>query len=516
MRKQGHKGTFIMQAKVYEIIRLWESGYNKSQISASVKVHRKTVRDYVSKSKAHNLRSEAVRDLSKEKYEEIFCPNNAGRKQVKRDLDYQHIARELKKRGVTLVLLWEEYLRDNTGGSVGYSRFCDLYNAWGNKQSISMRVVHKAGEKCFVDYSGKRVPIYAENSIDIEFEAEVFVGVLGGSGYTFAEASFSQGLEDWIGSHVRMFEYFGGVSEILVPDNLKSGVTKPDYYEPGINKTYQDFASHYCVAVIPARVRKPKDKSKVEQGVQGIQRRVLAVLRNQKFYSLGDLNSEVRRLLIEYNHREMKSYGKSRHELFLELEKSELKPLPVNRYEFARYQVAKVHIDYHVQINHNFYSVSYEHVGREVDVRVSEKTVEIFYGNSRIAIHPRFLAKAKHQYHTIKEHMPSKHRYMESWTPARFLSWASSIGPETQLQINSILLCRQAVEQSYRSCLAVLSLSKKHGNYRLECACKKANDFGATSAKSIKKILENNTLDNQVEEQEPIVHSHLRRDVEFH
>lgn len=202
--------------------------------------------------------------------------------------------------------------------------------------------------------------------------------------------------------------------------------------------------------------------------------------------------------------------------MFLELEKPELKELPVNRYEFARYKLAKVHIDYHVQVNHNFYSVPYEYVGKEVDLRISEKAIEVFFGGRRVSIHPRYLAKYKNQYHTRKEHMPSKHRYMEEWSPARFLSWASAIGPETQIQINSVLLCRRAIEQSYRSCIAILSLSKKYGNYRLETACKKANDFGATSARSIKNILENNTEGNQAVEQQPIFHSNLRRDVEFH
>lgn len=310
-----------------------------------------------------------------------------------------------------------------------------------------------------------------------------------------------------------MFEYFGGVTEITVPDNLKSGVTKPDYFEPGINKTYHDFAKHYQTAIIPARPNQPKDKSKVENAVLQVQRRVLAVLRNQKFFSLGELNSKLKELREALNARVMKSYGKSRKDLYLELDKPALKALPVNRYEFSTYKLCKVNIDYHLEVLGHYYSVPYQHVGEPVEVKINEKLLEVYLKGQRIALHARSSLKGRHT--TLKEHMPANHRYMEKWSPMRFLEWAGNIGYETKTQINSILLSRKVPEQSYRSCLGILSLAKKHSNFELEQACKTANQFGAVSVRSIKNILENKPYQKE-QEQAPLVHSNLRGDTEFH
>jgi len=510
----GLLGNYIMREKLFEILRLSEQGFNKSAISRSVKVNRQTVREYLGKAKAFDISSKRLSELTEQEYQKYFCPQSLGRKRAKAVPEYAHIARELKKRGVTLVLLWEEYLAEHPDGC-GYSQFCERYKSWCKQQPVSMHIVHKAGEKVFVDYSGMRFPIYDKaNPAEIEFEAEIFVGVLGASNYTYFEASRSQGLECWVGSHVRMFDYFGGVPEIVVPDNLKSGVTKADYYEPGINRTYHDFAEHYGVAVIPTRVRKPQDKAKVEKGVQVVQQRALAAIRTHKFYSLAELNEALKALHEGINTRTMKSYGASRKELFDTLDKPALKPLPTKRYEFSRYKSAKVHVDYHIELEHNYYSVPYQHVGSSVDIRHSEKTVEVFEQGQRIALHSKLAGK--NQYSTLKEHMPAKHRFMEKWTPMRFLEWADRIGPETQIQINSILLSRKVPEQSYRSCLAILSLAKKYGNARLEQSCKIANDFGATSAKSIKNILEHRTKGAKKTDYQPVVHSNLRRDTDFH
>lgn len=514
-KKKGTAGNYIMRDKAFEILRLCEQGLNKSQISQAVKVHRKTVRDYLSRSKAFGVKSCDIMSLSEEQYREYYCQGQPGRKRDKAELDYEYISRELKRRGVTLLLLWEEYIAQHPKGC-GYSHFCDCYNRWRKSRSVTMHMVHKAGEKVFTDYSGMKVPIYDRHDREkVLFEAEIFVGVLGASNYTYFEASRSQELEHWIGAHVRMFEYFGGVPEIAVPDNLKSGVTKSDYYEPGINRTYQDLADHYNFAVIPTRVKKPQDKAKVEKGVQVVQQRALALLRNQKFFSVAELNVALRELREKLNARNMKSYGTSRRELFENLDKPALKPLPSVPYEFSRYKAAKVHVDYHVQLFHCYYSVPYHYVRSEAELRYSEKTVEIFCKGERIAIHPKL--EGKNKYSTLKEHMPDKHRFMEKWSPMRFLEWADRIGPETQLQINSILLSRKVPEQSYRSCLAILSLAKKYGNHRLEQACQTANDFGATSARSIKNIIENKAGDSEkAQEHAPVIHSNLRRDVDFH
>ena len=508
------EGTgYIMRDKAVEILRLWEEGFSKIEISKSVKVHRQTVRNYISRAKAFEIKSGQLIDLKEEEYEKIFCINRVGRKRVKEELNYEYLSLELKKRGVTLLLLWEEYLSTNLAGC-SYSLFCDRYQRWAKTKKVSMRMVHRAGEKSFVDYSGMRFAVHDRSRpAEILFEAEIFVGILGASNYTYFEASESQKLANWIGSHVRMFDYFGGVSEITVPDNLKSGVTKADYFEPGINKTYHDFAKHYGTAIIPARPQKPKDKSKVENAVLQVQRRALAVLRGHKFFSIAELNIKLRELMEKLNNREMKQYGKSRKDLYIELDKPALKALPVNRYEFSTYKLCKVNIDYHVELSGHYYSVPYQHVGEQVEAKVGERLLEIYFKGQRIALHERSSVKGRHT--TIKEHMPAQHRYMEKWNPMRFLEWASSIGPETQIQINSILLSRRVPEQAYRSCLGVLSLAKKNSNYQLEQACKTANELGSASAKSIKNILENKHCQKEPEHV-PLLHSNIRGDTEFH
>lgn len=508
-----HGTGYIMRDKAIEILRLKEQSFNTSQISKSIKVHRKTVRNYVIRAESAGISSADLQGMSEAKYQEIFCMNQSGRKRKKAAFSFEYISIELKKRSVTLNLLWEEYLRENPQGC-SYSVFCDRYFQWSKTQMLSMRMVHKAGEKSFVDYSGMRFPIYNKDKPDeVLFEAEIFVGVLGASNYTYFEASESQKLANWIGSHVRMFEYFGGVTEITVPDNLKSGVTKADYYEPSINKTYHDFAIHYDTAIIPARPNKPKDKAKAENAVLQVQRRALAVLRNCKFFSVAELNLKLKELMEELNTQVMKTYGKSRRELYLELDKPALKPLPVNKYEFSTYKLAKVNIDYHIEVLGHYYSVPYQQVGEQVDVKINEKLIEIYFKGQRIALHTRSYQKGR--YSTIKEHMPAKHRYMEKWNPMRFLEWAGNIGPETKIQINSILHSRQVPEQSYKSCLGILGLASKHSAFRLEQACRVANGFGAVSVKSIRNIIENNQSQKE-QECQPVVHSNIRGDTEFH
>jgi len=328
MKKKNRRGLRIVREKVIEIVRLQESGLGVTAISRSCVVHRQTAREYLAKARAAGVSSQEISELEESDFKRLFQPNKPGRRPKRGEVDYAALSIELSKRGVTLLLLWEEYLRENPNG-YGYSHFCQKYMDWKCAAQVSMRQIHKAGEKAFVDYSGMKIPIYEEkNPEQILFESEIFVGVLGASNYTFAEATETQKLKHWIGSQVRMLEYFGGVVEILVPDNLRSGVTKADYYEPGINRTYQDFAEHYDVAIIPTRIKKPKDKSKVENGVQNIQRRILAPLRNRKFFSVAELNIAIGELLEEFNSRVMKSYGKSRRELFLELDSPALKASP--------------------------------------------------------------------------------------------------------------------------------------------------------------------------------------------
>jgi len=307
---------YIMRDKAMEILRLSEDGFSKTRISESVKVHRKTVRDYVSRAKASGIKSADIEGMTEEKYQLIFCTSSSGRKRKKAELSYEYLSTEIRRRGVTLLLLWEEYLSENSQGC-GYSTFCDRYLQWSKKHKLSMRISHKAGEKCFVDYSGMTFPIYNGDKPDeILYQAEVFVGALGASNYTYLEASESQKLINWIGSHVRMFEYFGGVPKVVVPDNLKSAVNKACIYDPETNQSYRELACHYNLAIVPTRVAKPKDKAKVEKAVQETQRWLLAPLRDEHFYSIAELNLALWRLLEGYHQKLMQLINRSRFEVF--------------------------------------------------------------------------------------------------------------------------------------------------------------------------------------------------------
>jgi transposase len=515
MGKKRGGGVSIMREKVIEIIRLKELGISITEIARSCCVHRQTARHYIHKAKAAGLGSEEISKLEEQEFRRLLQPGKPGRKIKENNLDFLYFHKEKNIRGVTLLLLWEEYLREHPDG-YSYSQFCQKYMDWTRSTEVSMRQVHKAGEKVFVDYSGMKVPIYDRNEpTKVLFDAEIFVGAMGFSNYIFCEATRSQEIKHWIGSHVRMFEYFGGVPAAVVPDNLKSGVTKANYFEPGINKTYQDFAEHYDVAILPTRTRKPKDKSKVENGVQNVQRRILAKLRNRKFFSISELNAAIKIHLEELNARLMKQYGKSRKELFLEVDFPALRSLPKHPYVLAVWKNAKVSIDYHIEVDRHYYSVPYEYVRKEVDIKITEKTIEIFLSGKRIALHQR--SEKPYHHTTIKEHMPANHRFLQEWTPMRFLEWADKFGPETKIQINSILLSRKHLEQSYRSCLGVLSLGKKYGKFKLEQACTVANGFGAVSVKTIKNIIKNNQGVKSAEpEDRPVIHSNIRGDTEFH
>jgi transposase len=378
-----------------------------------------------------------------------------------------------------------------------------------------MRQHHRAGEKAFVDYSGTKLE-WVERETGEVHPAELFVGVLGASNYTYAEASESQELRCWIGSHVRMFEYFGGVPEAVVPDNLRSGVKSACWYDPELNPTYRDFAEHYDVAVIPTRVKKPQDKAKVEAGVLNAQRWIIARLRNKTFHSVAELNAAIEPLLLELNEREMQGYGKSRQTLFEELDKPALKPLPQHRYCFAEWKQAKVNIDYHIELKRHYYSVPHHLVGKRVEARIGEKTIEVLHEGKRIALHPRDDTPGRHS--TLQEHMPAEHRYMQQWTPGRLLDWAEKIGPQTKIQVNSILLSRKHPEQGYRASLGLLGLAKKYGNARLEAACNRANHFGIVSMRSIKNMLctGNDKLPQERKTATVISHSNIRGDTEFH
>ena len=407
--------------------------------------------------------------------------------------DWNVVHHELQKKGVTLFLLWEEYKQANPNG-FQYSWFCREYSNWLGKRDLVMRHTHRAGEKLFVDYTGKTVPIIDPHTGEVH-EADIFVAVLGASNYTYAEATWSQNLWDWINSHIRTFKYLNGVPRVVVPDNLKSGVKKAHIYEPDINPTYQEMASHYNVAIIPARKRKPKDKSKAEVGVQVVTRWILAKLRNQTFFTLYSLNQEIKKLLEQLNQRPFKKLEGTRKSLFEDLDKPALQPLPVTHYEYALWKKVRVNIDYHVEIERHYYSVPHQLVKKELDARYSENTVEIFHKNRRVASHKRSYKKGKHT--TVKEHMPKGHKEYAKWTPERIVNWAQKSGPFTAELVQEIMAKKTHPQQGFRPCLGIMRLGKHYGFDRLNNACRRALKLGSSNYKSIESILKNN-LDKQL------------------
>ncbi len=365
--------------KIKDVLRLkWDRELSNRQIAAVCGVSRPTVSEYLRRTVEAGLSWPLPADLDEAHLEQLLFPQPPDLPAQARGIpDWQHIRDELAGKNVTLFLLWQEYRQANPDG-YQYSWFCEHYRAWRGKLDLVMRQDHRAGEKLFVDYAGQAVPVIDRTTGEIH-EAQVFVAVMGASNYTYAEATWSQTLPDWIGSHIRAFQYLNGVPELVVPDNLKSGVTKAHRYEPDLNPTYQDMAAHYGVAIVPTRARKPRDKAKVEGGVLIVERWILAALRHHQHFSLGQLNATIRELLEKLNSRPFRKLPGCRRDHFEQLDKPVLQPLPVEPYVYAEWKKARVHIDYHVAIDRHYYSVPYTLIKKEVEVRITHNTIECFY-----------------------------------------------------------------------------------------------------------------------------------------
>jgi len=489
----------LSMRKIQEVLRLkWESGLSNRAIARSCSISPTTVKEYIRRAQAAGLSWPLPESLDEDQLYRLLFPKPARCSQREiPEPDWQTIHTELRRRGVTRRLLWLEYREAHPDG-YGYSRFCELYRLWARKLDPPMRLSHRAGEKMFVDYAGQTVRVIDPQTGEM-LEAHIFVATLGASSYTYAEAHWTEDLPNWVAGHVRAFAYFGGAPEIVVPDNPKTSVKHPSRYEPDLNPTYQDLAEHYGTVVIPARVRKPKDKAKVEVGVQVVERWVLARLRNRTFFGLGELNLAIRELLEELNDRPMRHLGKSRRELFEALDRPALKPLPAEPYEFATWKKIKVSIDYHVEFDGHYYSVPHRLIGEKVFLRATERTVEVFHKHQRVASHPRSRARGRHT--TKAEHMPPSHRYYAEWSPDRFLHWAEKIGPQTRALIERVLASRRHPQQAYRTCLGVLGLAKRYSQQRLEAACARALPAGIRSYKGLKNILDTHL--DQVPLEEP-------------
>lgn len=502
--------------KVREVLRLkYAHQVSERQISLSVGLSRSTVGDYVRRATRAGLSwpiPEATDDAALERL--LFPPRS---EMLTRPLpDWNSVHSELKRNGVTLMLLWEEY-RATHGEGYAYSHYCQLYRDWEKTISPVMRQTHGPAEKLFVDYAGDTVPVF-DAATGEERRAHIFVAALGASNYTYAEARWTETLPDWLGAHANVFAALGGVPHGVVCDNLKAGVTVICRYEPGINRSYQDLATHYGTAILPARPRKPRDKAKVEVAVQIVQRYVLARLRNQRFFSLADLNEAIRESIARLNAKLMRKLGISRRELFESIDRPALKPLPGEPYQYAEWKKCRVAPDYHVEIDGHYYSVPSRLIRAAVEARITSKTIEILHKGGRVASHVRSFVRHRHT--TIDAHMPSAHRRYAEWTPARMLREAAKIGPATIALVERIMKAKPHPEQGFRACLGIMRLGRTYGSQRLEAACQRGNDIGAIGYGSIASILKNG-LDKayapeKAPEAAPIWHGNIRGNGYYH
>lgn len=472
--------------KIAEVLRLYhECGRSQREIAEVVGASPTTVGEYLRRARRAGIGYPLPTGVDESALQSRLFPPVLPRSVERTEPDWPTVHRELGRKHVTLDLLWQEYKAEHADG-YRYSAFCQHYRDWVGKLAVSMRQTHAPGEKLFVDYAGTTLPVIDPDTGEIR-PAQLFVAVLGASNYTFAEATWTQTLPDWLGSHVRAMEFFGGAPEIVVPDNLKSGVKKPDWYEPDLNPSYQDWASHYGVAVIPARVRKPKDKAKVEGGVLVASRWIIAALRNRRCFSLDELNRAIRERLARLNARAFQKLPGCRRQAFEAIDQPALRPLPTTRYAYADWQRRRVGIDYHVEVHGHYYSVPYRFARQEVDARIAAHTVEVFHKGVRIASHVRSRDKARHT--TVDAHMTPAHQAVSGWNAPRILAWANKIGPETTAFVEHLMSSRPHPQQAYRACLGVLRLAREVGHTRLEAACARALAINARTYKSVASIL---------------------------
>lgn len=502
----------ISMRKIREVLRLrWEIKLKYYEIARSCNIGRSTVGEYLFRAENAGLKWPLPESLDDSTLEHLLYPPQPDKSIDRAVPDWEQVHKDIRRKSVTLCLLWQEY-KETCPDGYEYSWFCRNYRTWSGRLDLVMRQHHNAGEKLFVDYAGQTMPVINKRTGEI-IEAQIFVATMGASNYTYAEATWTQSLPDWIGSHTRAFLFFGGVPELIIPDNLKTGVNKACRYEPDLNPTYQNMAEHYECAVIPARIKKPKDKGKVEKGVQTVEQWILARLRNQTFFSLTELNQVISRLLVDLNDRPFQKMSGSRKSLFEELDRPALKPLPVESYVYAEWKKARPHVDYHIEVEGFYYSVPYQLVKKELDVRITQQTIEVFYKRNRVSSHPRNYDRSL-RHVTTREHMPKSHQKYAEWTPDRIIKWAAKTGQQTARMVEAIMASRSHPQQGFRACMGIMSLGKEYGKERLEAACSRALDIGSPSYKSVQSILKNNLdmrpLQQKLQQTSFITHSNIR------
>lgn len=475
----------ISMRKIREILRLhFDAGLSTRQVALSCNIGRSTVGEYIKRARTAGLGWPLPVDMDDTQLEAaLFKQPDYKTKRPLPNMHYLHA--EMRRKGVTLQLLWNEYKQAHPDG-YEYTQFCEHYRRSKQKLDFVLRHEHRAGEKIFTDWAGPTVPIVDRYTGEAAF-ASIFVAVLGASNYTYVEAFPSKILANWIMAHIHAFEFINGSPEIIVHDNLKSGVTKSNRYEPDINPAFQDMAAHYGTAVIPSRVKKPRDNAKAEAGVLLVERWILAVLRNRTFFSVTELNAAIMELLKRLNNKKFKKLPTTRRELFEKLDRPALKPLPIERYPFVDWKTAKVNIDYHIEVERHFYSVPYQLISEQVDVRLGTRVVEILYKNRRVASHVRSHVPGRAT--TNPEHRPKTHQQYLEWTPSRITYWAGEIGPHTEKLVETIMASKPHPEQGYHSCLGIIRLAKRYSPERLEAACKRSLAIKSYSYKSVNSIL---------------------------
>lgn len=489
--------------KYREILRLFSQGISKSSIARSCECSRNTVISVISRAAESEISWPLPCDMTDEKLQKLLFQSTAS-PTTRKLPDCEYIHKEMAKSGVTLSLLWNEYCQScrlSNELPFMYTQFCKYYRDYANTTKATMHINRKPGEQLEVDWAGKTASIVDTDTGEF-IEVYVFVAALSCSGYAYVEAFLSQNQECWIVAHINTYRFLGGVTRILVPDNLKTGVERASWYTPIINKSYHEMAEYYDTAVIPARVRKPKDKPKVEGTVGVVSTWVIAALRHQRFFTLTELNAAIRDKLDEFNRKPFQKKPGSRLSIFLEEEKATLLPLPKEPYELAIWKVATVQFNYHISIEKMNYSVPYEYIKHQVDVRVTRNVVEMFFNGHRICSHPKLRGR-EGQYSTTTEHMPADHQKYTTWNTERFLAWAENIGPNTFITVKAILSSHKVEQQGYKSCMALLKLPDKYSVTRLEAACARALSYTINpSYKSIQTILQ--TGQDKVDKEEPV------------
>lgn len=476
--------------QIEEILRLHAAHLSQPQIARALCLSLGVVNKYLQAARRAKLSWPLTAELTAEQLQQRLFPVAQSLTLWPKEMpDFAHVHQELKRKGVTRLLLWEEYAARHPQQHYSYSRFTELYQDYRRRLRVTLRQTHRAGEKLFVDYAGPTVDIIDRETGEVR-AAQIFVAVLGASNYTYVDATWTQTLPDWCASHVRAFEFLGGVPEIVVPDNLKAAVTQASRYEPVLNRTYTEMLAHYGTAAVPARPYKPRDKAKAEVGVQIVERWLLARLRQRQFFSLAELNQALRPLLDLLNDKPFTKLPGSRRTQFETLDQPSLKALPATRYEYAQwFPNRRVAPDAHVEVEGHFYSAPHPLVGQLLDVRVTVAVVEFFHQHQRVAAHVR--SEKRGGFTTLPTHLPTAQQlWLQAWNPGRFLTWATQIGTHTRDVVRAILNSRTVPQQAYRSCFGLLSLAKTYSPTRVEAACQRALLLGLPTRKSVLSILQ--------------------------